>query len=248
MYSSMVPSGPSWTGRRLDLIATAFFALYLAGVSASDSTAVDRAIWFPDKPIQAAYEWSYAPCEACVPVAPQRDWQKMQQLAGLSSVHFLVASGDQWGDAYSFAPNAVVLSRSAMKLPRCQLDFVIGHEMVHLAMHDFDEDAHSVAVLSGFRPGWTQNGSLALSLLDGDYRLAIQMSPIWMEQERRADWVGALLSAQGGGCQIQEGALAYLTKQAGYGGGIGAAHEVNSARARFLEGFSEPAARLAARW
>jgi hypothetical protein len=247
MYASILVSGPVTTSRWLYLLAFLSLMLYLTGASSS-STEVGQATWFPDKPIQAAYEWHYAPCEHCVPVAPHRDWQKMQQLSGLAKVHFLVSPNDQWGDAYSFAPNAVVLSRAALKLPRCQLDFVIGHELVHLAMHDFDEDAHSVVVLSGVRPSWTRNGKRALSLLDGDYRLALKMSPIWMDQERRADWVGALLSAQGGGCQIRDGALSYLADQRGYGGGIGAAHEDSAARTHFLEGFAEPAARLAARW
>lgn len=248
MYASMVPAHPANTGRRADFVTLTFIGLYLASASSAGSS-VDEAAWFPDRPAQTRYEWRYEPCMGCVPLEPQRDWLKMQQLAGLGKVHFLRAPGNQWGDAYSIAPNALVLSEAVLRLPRCQLDFVIGHELVHLAMHDFDEDAQSLAVLSGFRPDWTRNGQRALSLLDGDYRLALQMSSIWQAQERRADWVGALLSAEGGGCTLQNGALAYLgANQAGYGGGLGASHEANAARAEELAGFAEPVLRLAARW
>lgn len=106
-----------------------------------------------------------------------------------------------------YAPNTLVLSASALNLPRCQLDFVVGQELVHLAMHDFDEDAHSAAVLSGVAPSWMHNGRRALSVLDGDYGLALRMDSIWQGQERRADWVGVLLAAEDGGCTVHEGAL-----------------------------------------
>lgn len=247
MYSSMVASRPAKASRWGDLLALAFFVVYLAGAS-MPRPKVERAVWFPDKPRQVAYEWRYAPCSGCVPIEPQRDWLEMQRLAGLTQVHFLRVPDNILGDAYSYAPNALVLSTSALHLPRCQLDFIVGHELVHLAMHDFDEDAHSASVLSGLSPSWTRNGRRALSLLDGDYGLALRMGPIWQGQERRADWVGALLAAEGGGCTLQEGALSYFREQSGYGGGIGAAHQADAERLRFLAGFAEPAARLAARW
>lgn len=247
MYSSMLANGIAVPSRLADLVALSFFALYLAGASASN-TSVGQAIWFPDKPAPAAYEWHYAPCKGCAAVEPQRDWLRMQHLAGLAKVHFVVAPDEQWGDAYSYPPDALVLSPAALNLPRCQLDFVIGHELVHLAMRDFDEDAHTAAVLSGFSPTWTHNGKRALSLLDGNIVLALKMSSDWQAQERRADWVGALLSAEGGGCTLEDGALPYMQSQTGYGGGIAAAHEPSMERAHFLMGFAEPAERLASRW
>lgn len=246
MYSSML-SSTALSSLRLDLIALGVFAIYLVGASASNSS-VDRAIWFPDKPSLAAYEWHYIPCKGCTALEPQRDWLRMQHLAGLEQVHFLVATNGQWGDAYSYPPNALVLSKAALNLPRCQLDFIIGHELVHLAMRDFDEDANTVTVLSGFSPTWTRSGKQALSLLDGDIALALKMATTWQAQERRADWVGALLSAEGGGCTLREGALPYMRSQSGYGGGIAAEHELSGERAHFLVGFAEPAARLASRW
>jgi len=221
--------------------------IHRSGASASRSSE-GTAEWFPDRPDRWAYEWQYAPCKGCTALEPQRDWLRMQQLAGLKKVHFLRTPDNRWGDAYSFAPNALVLSDAALRLPRCQLNFVIGHELVHLAMHDSDEDARSAAVLSGYRPDWTRNGIRALSLLDGDFRLTLLMSSIWQSQERRADWVGALLAAQGSGCTLQEGALAYLAmNQAGFGGGLGAEHEANAKRVHDLAGFAEPVMRLAER-
>lgn len=245
MYSSILPAGPESVSWRLDLVAVLIFTLYLAAAVTSDSVA-RHAAWFPDRPMQTAYEWQYTPCDGCQPLEPRRDWLKMQQLAGLEGVRFLAAPNEQRGDAYSFAPDTVVLSPRALRLPRCQLSFIVGHELVHLAMRDPDEDARTASVLSGLRPTWTQNGQRALSLLDGDYGLAIKMSSIWQQQERRADWVGALLAADGAGCTLAESAMPYLD-QAGYGGGIGAAHQADAARIRFLRGFASPAQRLASR-
>jgi len=247
MYSSIVPAYSTLTSKWLDFGVLAICLGYLASASMSHAN-VGEAEWFPDRPDQQAYEWHYKPCPDCVPLEVPRDWQRMQRLAGLETVHYLKAKSDKMGDAYSFAPNGLVLSEAALRLPRCQLDFVVGHELVHLAMHDYDEDANSVAVLSGMKPSWTHNGKQALSLLSGDYALAIKMASVWQGQERWADWVGALLAAEGAGCTLQVGALPYLDAKAGYGGGIGAAHEADAVRARFLAGFSEPVARLAARW
>ena len=171
----------------------------------------------------------------------------MAKLAGIGDIRFLRAELSTNGPAWSFAPGTVVLSAATLRLPRCQLDFVIGHELVHIAQRHFDEDAHDVSVLSGKPPTWTSAGEDAMALLEGDFPLALRMSPFWRQQEREADWVGALLAAQAGGCTLEDGALAYLGGDEASGGGLIAAHDENVERMRFLMNFVESAKRLAQR-
>lgn len=246
MYPSALLLSPVAVGKWPYLLVMLLLGLYLAGASLA-TPAPQRSAWFPDEPSSVAYEWYYTPCRGCVSLAPQPDWLKMRDLAGLAEVHFLLAPGEQWGAAYSFPPNAVAISPAALKLAPCQLNFLVGHELVHIAQRHFDEDAGTAAVLSGFDPSWTRSGKRALSLLEDNFALALKMSPMWQQQEREADWVGALLAAQAGGCGMREGALAYLGEDAGYGGGLAAAHEISGARVDFLAGFADSAAILAAR-
>jgi Zn-dependent protease with chaperone function len=246
MYPSALLLNPVATGKWPYLMALLALVLYLGGVSLLKADTI-RQPWLPDLPIQAAYEWHYVPCPGCVSLAPPRAWQRMSELAGVPDVNFLSAPGERWGPAYSFPPNAVAISPQALKLSPCQLNFLVGHELVHIAQRHFDEDASAAAVLSGLSPSWTRSGKRALSLLDGNFSLALKMSPMWQQQEREADWVGAMLSAQASGCSLQDGALSYLDADSGYGGGLGAAHEDSAERVRHLQGFAEPAARLAER-
>ncbi|MFZ5483297.1 MAG: M48 family metalloprotease [Pseudomonadota bacterium] len=222
------------------------FVAYVGGLALYPSPPVRQA-WFPDIAATVAYRWQYAPCPGCEALEPAPVWLRMQALAGLDEVHFLLSPDEQWGPAYSFPPNAVVVSREALRLPACQLNFLVGHELVHLAQRHFDEDARAAAVLSGLAPGWTTSGKRALSLIEGDFGLALKMSPLWQQQEREADWVGVLLAAQASGCSLEAGALAYLEQQAGQGGGLAAAHEDSVERVRHLRGFTDIAAQLAVR-
>lgn len=219
---------------------------YFGGLALYQGPSVRQA-WFPDTAATLAYRWHYVPCSGCDVLEPAPVWSTMQALAGLEEVHFLRAPDEQWGPAYSFPPNAVVVSPEALRLPVCQLNFLVGHELVHLAQRHFDEDARAAAVLSGLAPAWTSSGKRALSLIEGDFGLALKMAPLWQQQEREADWVGALLAAQASGCSLEAGALAYLEAQIGQGGGLAAAHEDSGERVRHLRGFADIAARLAAR-
>lgn len=246
MYSAILPLNPAAHGKRPYLYMALLLGLYIGGVALLQPDALRQA-WLPDVHNPATYDWHYSPCEGCVRLDPPPAWLAMSSLAGLSGVHFLRAPGEQWGPAYSFPPDAVAISPAALKLPPCQLNFLVGHELVHIAQRHFDEDASVAAVLSGLAPSWTRSGKRALSLLDDNFALALKMSPVWQQQEREADWVGAMLAAQASGCGLAEGALPYLGQQAGYGGGLAAAHEGSAARVRHLSGFADLAARLAAR-
>lgn len=219
----------------------------MAAGGAALASGPDRAEWFPDASTFARFTWSDERCVACTPLAPHPAWQAMAQLAGLEQVRFLRTDGEANGPAWSYAPGTVVLSASALRLPRCQLDFLVGHELVHIAQRHFDEDAHDVSVLSGKLATWTTAGEDAMALLDGDFPLALRMSSIWHEQEREADWVGALLAAQAGGCGLEESALAYLSADSESGGGVISAHDDNAQRMRFLMNFVESAKRLVER-
>lgn len=245
MSPSILLDNQGSASRWLDVLAVLLLCLYFTGASLATPDP-ERADWFPDQPTTNAYDWHYAPCPGCVPATPERAWLKMRDLAGLKAVHFLLAPNERYGPAYSFPPDAVAISPEGMALPACQLNFLIGHELVHLAQRHFDEDARVAAVLSGLQPDWTHSGKRALSLLDDNFPLALRMSSFWQQQEREADWIGMLLTAQASGCTAEESALSYLRSQIGYGGGIAAAHEDSAARAAFLAGFAEPTARLAA--
>lgn len=234
-------------GYWLDLTAALLVCLYIAGASLATPEPAPAAAWFPEQPLTRVYDWHYAPCPGCVALKPPPAWLKMRDLAGLHEVHFLRAPNERLGPAYALPPDAVAVSPEGVALPTCQLNFLVGHELVHIAQRHFDEDASVAAVLSGLAPDWTDSGKRALSLLDDNFALALRMSPFWQQQEREADWVGMLLSAQASGCQAEEGALAYLREQRGYGGGLAAAHEESAARVAVLSGFAEAAARLAVR-
>lgn len=201
-----------------------------------------RAIWFPDQPQTPHYAWIDEPCADCLRLKPEPGWQLMAALAGAGEVRFLLA-GNETSQAYSLAPNAVVLAPSALRLDRCQLAFVVGHELVHIAQRHFDEDALMMSILSGKAANWTGKGNLALELLNDNIVLALRISPHWQQQEREADWLGALLAAEAYGCTLEEGALPYLA--AAEGGGIAAAHEAGATRMEFLRAFAESARRLA---
>jgi hypothetical protein len=206
-----------------------------------------RAAWFPDSSNVTRFAWSSELCEGCTPAVPRDEWKRMAALSGLGSIHFLLSGDETHGPAWSYAPGTVVLSPSALKLPQCQLAFVVGHELVHIAQRHFDEDAHDVSVLSGMPATWTGKGEAAMELLDGDFPLAMRMTAIWHQQEREADWVGALLAAQACGCSMEEGALSYLGVDTRSGGGVISAHDEGAERVRFLQAFIESAHRLTRR-
>lgn len=220
-------------------------ALLLAPLVAEAGNPV-RAKWFPDPPSIPRFNWIYTPCEGCRPIHPRPEWRAMASLAGLRKVHFLLAPSEANGPAYSFAPNAVVIAPSALKLSFCHLSFLIGHEIGHIAQRHFDEDAVAAAALSGKRENWTREGAQAMQLLEDNFILALHMSELWQQQEREADWVGALLAAQACRCSIQDSALSYLKADTDYGGGVAAAHDTNASRVRFLQAFNVSARRLAA--
>lgn len=140
-----------------------------------------------------------------------------------------------------------MLSPSALKLKACRLAILVGHEIVHIAQRHFDEDAVALSVSSGRPANWTRQGSQAMELADGDFGLALRVSHLWQEQEREADWLGALLAAQACGCSIESGAITYFRQDTGAGGGITAAHPATAERMRQLVPFAEPAQRLATR-
>ena len=171
----------------------------------------------------------------------------MAALAGLRGVRFQIAPDASGGPAYSAAPDVVVLSPAALQLPPCQLAFVIGHEIAHIAMRHFDEDAIALSVFSGKSAQWTHKGEEVMQLVDGDFGLALRVSHLWQEQETEADWVGALLAAQASGCSIEASALAYFRHDGEPGGGIAAAHAPSAERMRQLLPFAESARRLTER-
>lgn len=107
------------------------------------------AAWFPDAPKFTRYDWSNTPCPGCTPLAARDAWQRMTELAGVPGIRFRLAPDESLGPAYSVAPNSVVLSPAALKLESCQLAFLVGHEIVHIAQRHFDEDAIALSVLSG---------------------------------------------------------------------------------------------------
>ncbi len=220
--------------------------LVCAGLSIDEAKA-DPAVWFPDSPSIHHYDWVYEPCSGCEELAPKNAWSSMAALAGLPAVRFVGAPDESIGQAYSMAPNVVVLSPSARKLDACQLAFVIGHELVHIAQRHFDEDAAALSVYSGRPENWTHKGEDAMQLADGDFGLALRVSHLWQEQEFEADWIGALLAAQASGCSIESSAMAYLRDDSEAGGGIVASHAPNAERMRRLLPFTESARRLAER-
>lgn len=207
-----------------------------------------KAPWFPSQPHTERFSWTdESRCAECTPLVPRPEWLAMAALAGRDDINFLLASDESEGPAWSYAPNAVVLSPSALKLPHCQLAFLVGHELVHIAQRDFDEDAHDVLVLAGKPANWTLTGETALGLLNGNFSLALRMSPIWQQQEREADWLGSLLAAQAGKCSLERGALSYFSTGGPDGGGLAAAHDTDPERISFLKSFVDSARKLAGR-
>lgn len=205
------------------------------------------AAWFPDPPTVRHYAWHYDLCEACEALAPRPEWMHMAALAGIPKLRVLLSLDESNGPAYSAAPNVLVLTPAALKMDACQLAFVIGHEIVHIAQRHFDEDATAMLVYSGMPSNWTDKGEEALQLADGDFGLALRVSHLWQDQEREADWIGALLAAQSCGCDIESSALAYLRHEREAGGGLAAAHPASMERVRRLLPFAESAKRLAER-
>jgi hypothetical protein len=214
-----------------------------AGLS-SRIAAPAPADWFPDPPALRHYFWSYQPCLACVAYAAPPDWRRMAALAGLQTVRFIHSPDESLGPAYSAAPDVIVLAPSALKLEACQLAFVIGHEIVHIAQRHFDEDANALSVYSGKPGDWTTRGEDAMQLSEGNFGLALRVSHLWQAQEQEADWIGALLAAQASGCSIESGALAYFRQEIEAGGGVAAAHAPSLERIRQLLPFADSAKRL----
>jgi len=222
-------------------------ALFCAGVLPALATPPAPADWFPDAPTFRHYAWGDQPCTGCSPLSPRPAWTRMAQLAGLPEVQFRRAPDENEGHAYSVAPNGVVLSPSALLLPDCQLAFVIGHEIVHLAQRHFDEDAIALSVYSGKPAYWTRQGDDAMQLAEGNLGLMLKLSPLWQQQEREADWLGALLAAQVCGCSLEDSALAYFRQDDDEpGDDLVASHPPNAERIRQLLPFTESARRLMA--
>jgi Zn-dependent protease with chaperone function len=225
----------------------ALLCLICGIVSGALAEGQHKAPWFPDPPNITRYSWTGESCEGCDALTPRPDWEAMAALAGLGDISFLLASDESRGQAWSYAPNVVVLAPSALKLPHCQLAFLVGHELVHIAQRHFDEDAHNLLVLSAKPANWTLTGETAMGLLDGNFSLALQMSPIWQQQERQADWVGSLLAAQACRCSLKNGALSYFSEDDPSGGGLAASHDIDSERVNFLKPFADSARKLSSR-
>lgn len=238
MFTLAIHPAGSGTGFRLFLILFAW---------AGSAHAAQPAEWFPDSPTFRHYAWDDSPCPGCRTLSPSPAWTRMTELAGLSNVHFMAAPDESSGQAYSVAPNVVVLSPSALKLETCQLAFLVGHEIVHIAQRHFDEDAIALSVYSGKPAHWTRQGEDAMQLADGNFGLALRVSHLWQQQEQEADWLGALLAAQAYGCSIEAGALAYFRDDGKSGGGMAAAHAPSGERMQQLLPFIESARRLTAR-
>lgn len=233
---------PAWRSIRNGLLSL----LACASLPAQAAQSA-QANWFPDSPTFRFYTWTYRPCPGCQALSPRPAWARMVALAGLPAVRFQAAPDESAGQAYSAAPDVVVLSPAALQLERCQLAFLIGHEIVHIAQRHFDEDAIALSVFSGKPAHWTHKGEDAMQLVEGDFGLALRVSHLWQEQEHEADWVGALLAAHASGCSIEAGALAYFRQDAESGGGIAAAHAPSGERMRHLLPFAESARRLTKR-
>jgi hypothetical protein len=230
---------------RLYEVSGGVVCAFLLAIPTTQARAGAKANWFPDQPSISHFDWTYTPCDGCRSIAPRAEWLAMAGLAGLREVHFLLAPDEANGPAYSYAPNAIVVSPSALKLGSCHLSFIIGHEMVHVAQRHFDEDVLAVSAMSGKPENWTHSGNEAMHLLEDNFGLAIRMSDLWQRQEQEADWVGALLAAQACHCSLEDSALSYLRADKGYGGGVGAAHDASMNRVHFLQSFAESAKRLA---
>ncbi len=239
MFTLAIDSARS--GARLSL-----FLILLAWSGSTHAAQLTRAEWFPDSPTFRHYAWDEQPCHGCTALSSIPAWTRMAELAGLSDVRFKVAPDESGGQAYSVAPNVVVLSPAALKLAPCQLAFLVGHEIVHIAQRHFDEDAIALSVYSGKPAHWTHQGEDAMQLTDGNFSLALRVSHLWQQQEQEADWLGALLAAQACGCSMEAGALAYFRNDGESGGGMAAAHAPSTERMRQLLPFIESARRLTA--
>ncbi len=242
----------NWVGYaffRLARLAGGGAAILLLWGAASAALAAGpaKAAWFPDPPEVKRFTWAGKPCEGCKPLTPRPEWRAMMALAGAGEIRFMLASDDGNGEAWSAAPNMVVLAPSALARPYCQQAFLVGHELVHIVRRHFDEDAHELMLLSGKPPGWTQTGEQAMALLDGSFSLALRMASTWQQQEWEADWIGSLLAAQAAGCSLEKSALSYFGEDDKHGGGLAAAHNINSERIALLLPFEESARRLARR-
>lgn len=204
--------------------------------NAADST-INKASWFPDTPDVPHFRWEQRPCPSCTELAPTDNWRKMVGLAGLHGIRFLLAPNDRAGMAYAIPPATIVLSPTAMKLSGCALNFVVGHELTHLALRHYDQDVVTLASLSHQTVTPGSSGDDVIQILDSDFHLALKMSPYWEAEEREADWAGSLLAAQACGCSIEKGAIAFLRSAGNEGGGIAAAHETDKERIRELKPF-----------
>lgn len=213
----------------------------------SAALAGETALWFPGQPETSRFSWAGEACEGCEALTPRPEWKAMAALAGLKEIRFLLTPDESMGPAWSYAPNGVVLASSTLNLPDCQLAFVVGHELVHIAQRHFDEDAHNLLVLSGKPANWTRTGETAMGLLDGNFSLALRLSHLWHQQEHEADWMGALLAAQACKCSLEKSALSYLGSDEPHGGGLASAHATESERINSLRPFADSARRLASR-
>jgi Zn-dependent protease with chaperone function len=242
MAMRTLADNPTWPGiRQLAL------PLLLLCAECLEAAQPAPAAWFPDSPTFRHYDWADPPCPGCSALAPSSTWTRMAELAGLPLVRFRAAPDESGGQAYSLASRVVVLSPSALQLERCQLAFLIGHELVHIAQRHFDEDAIALSVFSGKPAHWTRRGEEAMRLMDGNFGLALRLSAQWQAQEFEADWIGSLLAAQACGCSVEAGALAYFGGDGDSGGGIAAAHAPDAERVRRLLPFAESAQRLSER-
>ncbi len=243
MYHSTMLNSRTYPERAPAVGFTLALILYFTGVSVA-TPSVHRTDWLPDAATNFRYQWSGQLCDGCRLIEPRFAWRKMQHLAGLTDVRFVVSPDESLGSAYTLPPNILVVSNSTLGLPRCQLNFVIGHELVHLAQRHYDEDAATAATLSGRNPSWTKSGDRAMTLLEDNFVMALRMSDIWRAQEREADWVGVMLSAEATGCTVEDGGQAYLKRSDGHGGGLAASHDLTIDRLHLLAGFASMADRL----
>lgn len=232
---------------RLVVVALLFSVSGMVPCALAEPGQARASDWLPAFPHVPAYRWTHRPCDGCLSLIEQPDWRTMADLLGLHSVQFLMAPDEQRGHAFSYPPKAVVLSPSTIEMEVCAVNFLVGHELVHLAYRHADQDAAALALLARRKATWTGDGDTALAMLNDNFLAALNLAFSWQQQELEADWIGALIAAEASGCTLEQGALGYLDGVDAEGGGVAATHGTLADRIEHLKVFSESARRLAFR-
>lgn len=168
--------------------------------------------WLPDSSTVPVADWGQQPHCQARPVDAATSLLFAELKARIStSARLHICEGKALDLAQALPDQVIEISETIAKLPKCQLAFVLGHELGHLRLHHADAEVRLIAYLARLPE---VSAPEAMAAIDFNLGLGLMTSEFLQAQEKEADWVGQFLAAEVG-CAPEVSGEAWLASLAG---------------------------------